>query len=60
MTLSFRNVILGKIKKKMKKINKKYFHLMELVDQANGRKEFISLLKKVTQIKTKNDDVKAA
>tara|TARA_Y100000589_G_scaffold214704_1_gene202533 strand:+ start:2968 stop:3102 length:135 start_codon:yes stop_codon:yes gene_type:complete len=44
----------------MKKINKKYFHLMELVDQANGRKEFISLLKKVTQIKTKNDDVKAA
>tara|TARA_B100000963_G_C22487014_1_gene607402 strand:+ start:288 stop:422 length:135 start_codon:yes stop_codon:yes gene_type:complete len=44
----------------MKKINKKYFKLMDLVDHANGRKEYISLLKKATYLKSKIDDIKAA
>jgi len=44
----------------MKKINKKYFKLMYLVDHANGRKEFISLLKKASSLKEKIEDIKVA
>tara|TARA_B100000212_G_scaffold245717_1_gene187609 strand:+ start:468 stop:605 length:138 start_codon:yes stop_codon:yes gene_type:complete len=41
----------------MKKINKKYFKLMYLVDHASGRKEFISLLKKATYLKAEIEDI---
>ena len=39
----------------MKKINKKYFKLMNLVDHAIGRKEFVSLLKKASYLKAENE-----
>ena len=60
MTLVYGNVILGLIKKKMKRINKKYFKLMHLVEHANGRKEFISLLKKASYLKSEIEDIKVA
>jgi len=44
----------------MKKINKKYFKLMDLVDHANGRKEFISLLRKASYLKAEIEDIKVA
>ena len=60
MTLVYINVILGLIKKKMKKINKKYSKLMNLVDHASGRKEFISLLKKAAYLQAEIEDIKVA
>ena len=44
----------------MKKVNKKYFKLMDLVDHANGRKEFVSLLKKASCLKAEIEDIKVA
>ena len=41
----------------MKKINKKFFKIMDLVDHANGRKEFISLLKKASSLKAEVEDI---
>ena len=35
----------------MKNIKKKYTQIMYQVDHAKGRKEFLSLLKKATQLK---------
>ena len=60
MTIRYKNVILGLVKKKMKKIDKKYFKLMDLVDNANGRKEFVSLLKKASYLKAEIEDIKVA
>ena len=60
MTLVYVNVILGLIKKKMKRINKKYFKLMHLAENANGRKEFVSLLKKASYLKVEIDNIKTA
>ena len=42
----------------MKKISKKYFKLMDLVDHANGRKEFVSLLKKASYLKAEIEAIK--
>ena len=44
----------------MKKINKRYSKLMEQVYSAQGRKEFISLLKKTSKLKLFIDNAKAA
>tara|TARA_Y100000589_G_scaffold250670_1_gene238783 strand:- start:335 stop:469 length:135 start_codon:yes stop_codon:yes gene_type:complete len=44
----------------MKKINKKYIKLLDLVDQANGRKEFLSLLKKASYLKAEIEEIKVA
>ena len=44
----------------MKKINKKYYKLMDLVDNANGRKEFVSLLKKASYLKAEIEHFKVA
>ena len=44
----------------MKKINKKYFKLMNLVDHAKGRKEFVSLLKKASSLKAEIEDINVA
>tara|TARA_B100000963_G_scaffold231129_1_gene201696 strand:+ start:118 stop:252 length:135 start_codon:yes stop_codon:yes gene_type:complete len=44
----------------MKKLNKKYFKLLHLVNHANGRKEFVSLLKKATYLKAEIEDIKIA
>ena len=44
----------------MKRINKKYFKLMDLIEHANGRKEFISLLKKASYLKSEIEDIKVA
>ena len=37
----------------MKKINKKYYEIMRQADNAVGRKEVVSLLKKAAVIKSK-------
>ena len=37
----------------MKKINKTYFELMQKADNANGRKEVVSLLKQASKIRSK-------
>jgi len=60
LTLVCINVILGLIKKKMKKINKKYSKLMNLIDHTSGRKEFISLLKKASYLQAEIEDIKVA
>ena len=44
----------------MKKISKKYSKLMDLVDHAYGRKEFLSLLKKASYLKLEIEDIKVA
>ena len=44
----------------MKKINKKYFEIMRQADNAVGRKEVVSLLKKAAMIRTKSDEKLAA
>ena len=44
----------------MKKIDKKYIDLMYFVDYADGRKEFTSLLKKASKLKSRLDDKTAA
>ena len=40
----------------MKKINKKYIELMRQADNAVGRKEVVSLLKKAAMIMSKSDE----
>ena len=44
----------------MKKINKKYAEIMHQVDNAVGRKEVVSLLKKAAIIKSKSEKNLAA
>ena len=44
----------------MKKINKKYAEIMREADNAVGRKEVVSLLKKAAMIRTKSDEKLAA
>jgi len=44
----------------MKKINKKYNEIMRQVDNAVGRKEVVSLLKKAAMIMSKTDENLAA
>ena len=44
----------------MKKINKKYSELMLLADNAVGRKEVVSLLKKAAMIMSKPEENLAA
>ena len=44
----------------MKKINKKYDEIMRQADNAVGRKEVVSLLKKAAMIMTKFDENLAA
>ena len=44
----------------MKKINKKYIEIMRQADDAVGRKEVVSLLKKAAMIKSKSEDKLAA
>jgi len=40
----------------MKNISKKYYNLVHLADQARGRKEVVSLLKKAANLKSKIDE----
>ena len=44
----------------MKKINKKYIEIMHQADNAVGRKEVVSLLKKAAIIMSKSDENLAA
>ena len=44
----------------MKKINKKYAEVMLQADQAVGRKEVVSLLKKAAMIRSKSEENIAA
>ena len=44
----------------MKKINKKYFEIMDQADNAVGRKEVVSLLKKASKILSKSQENLAA
>ena len=44
----------------MKKINKKYSEIMHQADQAVGRKEVVSLLKKAAMIMSKSEGNLAA
>ncbi len=44
----------------MKKINKKYAEIMLQVDNAVGRKEVVSLLKKASMIMSKSEENLAA
>jgi len=44
----------------MKKINKKYAEIMHQANEAVGRKEVVSLLKKAAIIKTKSEENLAA
>ncbi len=44
----------------MKKINKKYAEIMSLADNAVGRKEVVSLLKKAAMVMSKSEDNLAA
>ena len=44
----------------MKKVNKKYAEIMRQVDNAVGRKEVVSLLKKAAMIMTKSEENLAA
>ena len=44
----------------MKKINKKYAELMRQADNAIGRKEVVSLLKKAAQLMSKFEENLAA
>ena len=44
----------------MKKINKKYSEIIEQADNAVGRKEFVSLLKKAASVKSFLDESLAA
>ena len=44
----------------MKKINKKYAEIMSQADQAVGRKEVVSLLKKAATIMSKSEENIAA
>ena len=44
----------------MKKINKKYYEIMRQADNAVGRKEVVSLLKKAAIILSKSEENLAA
>ena len=44
----------------MKKINKKYDEIMRQADNAVGRKEVVSLLKKAAMVMSKKEDNLAA
>ena len=44
----------------MKKINKKYAEIMHQAENAVGRKEVVSLLKKAAMIRTKSEENLAA
>ena len=60
LTPSYGVVILEQIKLFMKKINKKYAEIMRQADNAVGRKEVVSLLKKAAIIMTKSEENLAA
>ena len=61
MTYPLFNVILNKILlKKMKRIYKKYVELINLAENANGRKEVVSLLKKAAKLKSMSEYKTAA
>ena len=61
MTPSYGVVILDYIKNFfMKKINKKYAEVMRQADNAVGRKEVVSLLKKAAMIMAKSEENLAA
>ena len=49
-----------KLKLFMKNINKKYVEIMRQADNAVGRKEVVSLLKKAAIIKSKSEENLAA
>ena len=44
----------------MKKINKKYYEIISQADNAVGRKEVVSLLKKAAIIRSKSEENLAA
>ena len=44
----------------MKRIYKKYFELIKLAENAHGRKEVVSLLKKAAKLKSKSEYKTAA
>jgi len=44
----------------MKRKNKKYFEIMRQADNAVGRKEVVSLLKKAAQLMSKSEENLAA
>ena len=44
----------------MKTINKKYVELINLAENANGRKEVVSLLKKASKLKSMSEFKTAA
>jgi len=55
------NVILNKmLLKNMKRIYKKYVELINLAENANGRKEVVSLLKKAAKLKSISESKTAA
>ena len=56
LTPSLGAVILDKIKTINEKINKKYYEIMRQADNAVGRKEVVSLLKKAAIIKSKSEE----
>ena len=61
LTPSYGVVILDYIKNFfMKKINKKYAEVMRQADNAVGRKEVVSLLKKAAMIMSKSEENLAA
>ena len=60
LTPSYCAVILDKLKLFMKKINKKYAEIMRQADNAVGRKEVVSLLKKAAIIISKSEENLAA
>ncbi len=60
MTPSYVVVILDKVKLFMKNINKKYDEIMRQADNAVGRKEVVSLLKKAAIIMSKSEENLAA
>ena len=60
LTPSYDAVIQNKLKLFMKKINKKYAEIMRQADNAVGRKEVVSLLKKAAIIISKSEENLAA
>ena len=60
LTPSHGVVIFNKLKLFMKKINKKYDEIMRQADNAVGRKEVVSLLKKAAMIMSKSEENLAA
>ena len=56
LTPSYVVVILEQMNLFMKKINKKYAEIMRQADNAVGRKEVVSLLKKAAMIISKSEE----